>query len=135
MYDSVLMAANFLYTTNEVKHVRQGEQCRSALSTYLTVLIVLLYTLFQNVKILEAGAGHQTYSLKLETLFSLRSLTKDSHSVIPKTARTLGLENIVVDGFSAKHSYAALAVSQLSKKAKIFSTRSKSVYLSKQEKL
>ena len=138
-YDSVLVAASTLYTADEVKDLMQGEQYRAAWSTPVKVQIVYLDTLFGHVKILEEGGGHQTHSLKLETdngtLLTLRSVTKDPSPLIPKVAETLGLENIVVDGISAQHPYAALVVSKLSEKAGVYSTRPKLVFMPKQEKL
>lgn len=138
-YDSVLVAASSLYEANEVKNVMQGEQYRNSWATPIKVPILFLDTLFGNVKILEEGGGNQTHSLKLETkdgtLLTLRSVSKDPSPLIPKVARTLGLENIVVDGISAQHPYAALVVSELSRKAEIFSTKPRLVFVPEQEKL
>ena len=92
-----------------------------------------------NVQIVDEGGGHQTHSLKLVandgTLVTLRSVTKDPSPLIPKFAETLGIENIVVDGISAQHPYAALVVAQLSNKANILNTRPRLVFLPKQQKL
>ncbi len=138
-YDSVNVAASTLYNGNEIKKLMQGSQYRKAWSTPVKVPILYLDTLKGDVKILEEGGGHQTHSLKLETqngtLMTLRSVTKDPSPVIPKIAEQLGIENIVVDGISAQHPYAALVVSQLSKEAKIYSTKPKLVFVPKQDKL
>ena len=138
-FDSVLVAASSLYKANEIKSLMQGEQYRKVWSTPIKVPILFLDTLMGNVHILEEGGGHQTHSLKLETadktLLTLRSVTKDPSPLIPKVAETLGLENIVVDGISAQHPYAALVVSELSSRAHILSTRPKLVFMPKQEML
>ena len=138
-YDSVTIAASTLYQGNEIKQIMQGSQYRKAWSTPVKVPILYLDTLKGSVEILEEGGGHQTHSLKLETqngtLMTLRSVTKDPSPVIPKVAEQLGLENIVVDGISAQHPYAALVVSRLSKDAKIYSTKPQLVFLPKQDQL
>ena len=138
-YDSVNVAASVLYKGNEIKELMQGSQYRKAWSTPVKVPILYLDTLKGDVEILEEGGGHQTHSLKLETqngtLITLRSVTKDPSPVIPKIAEQLGIENIVVDGISAQHPYAAIVVAQLSKEAEIFSTKPKLVFVPKQDKL
>lgn len=135
-FDSVLVAASTLYEGNTVKNIMQGEQYRKAWSTPVKVPIVFLDTLFGGVRILEEGGGHQTHSLKLETedgtLLTLRSVSKDPSPLIPNVAETLGLENIVVDGISAQHPYAALVVAKLSDEAKILNTRPQLVFVPKQ---
>ncbi len=138
-YDSVLVAASTLYEPNRIKNVMQGEQYRKAWSTPIKVPILYLNNLDGNVKILEEGGGKQTHSLKLQkddsTLMTLRSVSKDPSPLVPKVAHTLGIENIVVDGISAQHPYAALVVSELSKKGNILNTMPKLVFVPKQEQL
>ena len=138
-FDSVKVAASTLYEANGIKKLIQGEQYRNAWSTPVMVPILFLDTLMGNVQIVDEGGGHQTHSLKLVandgTLVTLRSVTKDPSPLIPKFAETLGIENIVVDGISAQHPYAALVVAQLSNKANILNTRPRLVFLPKQQKL
>jgi hypothetical protein len=138
-FDSVKVAASMLYEANGIKKLIQGEQYRDAWSTPVMAPILFLDTLMGNVQIVEEGGGHQTHSLKLVTndgtLLTLRSVTKDPSPLIPKFAETIGIENIVVDGISAQHPYAALVVAQLSTKANILNTRPKLVFLPKQQKL
>lgn len=138
-FDSVRVAASTLYEANTIKNIMQGEQYREVWSTPVKVPILFIDTLMGNVRIVEEGGGHQTHSLKLETkdgtLLTLRSVSKDPSPLIPKLAETMGIENIVVDGISAQHPYAALVVAQLSIKAQVFSTNPKLVFLPKQLKL
>ena len=138
-FDSVKVAASTLYEANGIKKLIQGEQYRDAWSTPVMAPILFLDTLMGNVQIVEEGGGHQTHSLKLVTndgtLLTLRSVTKDPSPLIPKFAETIGIENIVVDGISAQHPYAALVVAQLSNKANILNTRPRLVFLPKQQKL
>ena len=138
-FDSVKVAASTLYEANGIKKLIQGEQYRDAWSTPVMAPILYLDTLMGYVHIVEEGGGHQTHSLKLVandgTLVTLRSVTKDPSPLIPKFAETIGIENIVVDGISAQHPYAALVVAQLSTKANILNTRPRLVFLPKQQKL
>ncbi|WP_405397442.1 hypothetical protein [Maribacter sp. Asnod2-G09] len=138
-YDSVLVAASTLYEANDIKNLMQGEQYRNAWSTPIKVSILYLNDIRGNARVLEEGGGQQTHSLKLRkddgTLMTLRSVSKDPSPLVPKIAHTLGIENIVVDGISAQHPYAALVVSELSKRAKILNTMPKLVFLPKQEQL
>ncbi|MDF4202675.1 hypothetical protein PXD56_06905 [Maribacter sp. SA7] len=138
-YDSVLVAASTLYEGNSLKNVMQGEQYRKAWSTPVKVPILYLSDIDDDLKVLEEGGGKQTHSLKVQrgdgTLMTLRSVSKDPSPLVPKVAKTLGIENIIVDGISAQHPYAALVVAKLSEKAKILNTRPKVVYVPKHEQL
>lgn len=138
-YDSVLVAASTLYEGNGVKTIMQGEQYRKAWSTPVKVPILFLNEMEGKVTIMEEGGGNQTHSLKLQlengVLMTLRSVTKDPSPLVPKVAETLGIENIIVDGISAQHPYAALVVAKLSDNAGILNTRPKLVFVPKQEQL
>lgn len=135
-YDSVHLAASELYEGGFIKEVMQGEQYREAWSTPVKVPVAYLDTLFGGMKVLKEGGGKQTHSLKLRSkdgyIYSLRSINKDPQPLIPDLARHLGLENIIVDGISAQHPYAAVVVAQLAKKAEILHTDPKIVFVPKQ---
>ena len=138
-HDSVLVAASTLYTADDIKIMIQGSQYRDVWSTPVMVPIVFLDTLYGGMTIVKEGGGKQTHSLRLKsengTEYSLRSVNKDPKPLIPKFAKTLGLENIVVDGISAQHPYAALVVSKLSDSAGIINTNPKLVFVPKQDRL
>lgn len=137
--DSVLVAASDLYQADEVKKLMQGEQYRKAWSTPVKVPVMYLDTLFGGVTIEKEGGGKQTHSLKLKTKneieLTLRSVNKDPEALIPEFAKTLGLENIVVDGISAQHPYAAILVAKLAEHAKVHHTNPKLVFVPKQNAL
>ena len=137
--DSVLVAASDLYQADEVKKLMQGEQYRKAWSTPVKVPVMYLDTLFGGVTIEKEGGGKQTHSLKLKTKndieLTLRSVNKDPEALIPEFAKTLGLENIVVDGISAQHPYAAILVAKLAEQAKVHHTKPKLVFVPKQKAL
>ncbi len=138
-YDSVLVAASTLYKGNSLKKIIQGEQYRKVWETPIKVPIAFLDTLKGGLTIIDEGGGQQTHSLKLKTsngtIFTLRSVTKNPEPLIPEFARILGLENIIVDGISAQHPYAALVVAQLAKDVGISSTRPQLLFIPKQSTL
>ena len=138
-FDSIKVAANTLYNASELKKIIQGEQYRKAWSAPVTVPIIYIDTLKGGLKILKEGGGKQTHSLKLsdknEVIYTLRSLSKDPHQLVPEFAKALGLENIIVDGVSAQHPYSALAVAELSDYAGVLHTHPKLYFLPKQQSL
>lgn len=138
-FDSVLVAASTLYRANAIKRIMQGEQYRQAWATPIKVPIVFLDTLMGGMKVIEQGGGKQTHSLELEASngvrYSLRSITKNPAPLIPDIARTLGLENIVIDGISAQHPYASLVTANLAAAADILHTHPRTVFVPRQRLL
>lgn len=138
-YKTVRLAASTLYKGNPVKNLMQGEQYREAWATPITAPVVFLDTLYGGVEVIEEGGGKQTHSLELEDpngiRLTLRSITKDPDPLIPDFVKTLGLENIVVDGISAQHPYAAIVAAALAEHAGIMHTHPKIVFVPKQDRL
>ena len=138
-YDSVQVAASDMYKANDVKRIFQGEQYRKAWSTPIKVPIVFLDTLKGGMVITKEGGGNQTHSLELKgsdsIIYTLRSVNKDAEPLIPEFLKTLGLENIVSDGISAQHPYAAILVAKLADKVNLLHTNPKVVFVPKQESL
>ncbi|MEJ1221368.1 hypothetical protein [Sediminicola sp. 1XM1-17] len=138
-FDSVTLAANTLYEASELKKIMQGEQYRDAWAEPITVPIAFLDTLKGGLKVIEQGGGKQTHSLELEDKqgirYTLRSLSKDPEKLVPELAKDLGLENIVVDGVSAQHPYAALVTAKLSEAAEVLHTHPKLMFVPKQKLL
>lgn len=136
-FDSVIVAANTLYEANFLKEVMQGEQYRDVWAAPITVPIAFLDTLNGGLTVVEEGGGKQTHSLELKDnqgiRYALRSLSKDPEKLVPEIAKQLGLENIVVDGVSAQHPYAALVVSELSEAVEILHTQPRLLFLPKQD--
>lgn len=135
-HDSLLIVPSNLYHGNAIKTLMQGENYREAWATPIKVPVVLLDTLMGGMTIIKKGGGKQTHSLKLKNkegiLFTLRSVTKDPQALIPNIARTLHLENIIVDGISGQHPYAALLASELANKAHLVNTHPKMIFVPKQ---
>ncbi|SFZ91841.1 hypothetical protein SAMN05428642_102380 [Flaviramulus basaltis] len=138
-HDSVLVAASFLYNSNDFKNIMQGEHYRKAWAAPIKVPIVFLDTLFGGSKIIDIGGGKQTKSLKLETengtIYTLRSINKNPNPLIPSAVKSLGLENIIIDGISAQHPYAAIPVAHLAQSVGLLHTHPKIVFLPKQSSL
>ena len=138
-YDSVLIAASNIYKADIVKRFMQGNQYRMAWETPVAVPVLYLDTLHGGVRIIKVGGGTQTNSLKLQDSiginYTLRSVNKDPEALIPDIARSLRVENIIVDGISAQHPYGAILVARLAEAAKIIHTNPKVVFLPKQEAL
>ena len=138
-YDSIIIKASTLYKADEIKRLMQGEQYRKAWSTSVKVPIVFLDTLKGGMKIVKEGGGKQTHSLKLESQkeisYTLRSINKDPEALIPEYAKTLGLENIIVDGISAQHPYAAIVVAELANQANVLHTNPEIFFVPKQKAL
>ncbi|MFV9482617.1 hypothetical protein ACNI3T_02190 [Christiangramia sp. ASW11-125] len=138
-HDSVLIAPSTLYEANLLKDLVQGSNYRDAWSEKVKFPIVFLDTLYGGMEIIKEGGGKQTHSLKLRSkndiIYTLRSVTKDPEKIIPEIAEDLGLENIIVDGISAQHPYAAILAAELAQKLDILHTHPRMVFIPKQEVL
>lgn len=138
-HDSIKLAITHLYDGDEVKKIIQGSNYRETWSTPVKFPVAYLDTLKGGVKILEEGGGHQTHTLKLlaksGVKYSLRSVNKDPEPVVPDIAKTLGLENVVIDGISAQHPYAAVLAAKLSEKAGVLNTHPTMMFVPKQKEL
>ena len=138
-HDSVLIAPSTLYEANLLKNLVQGSNYRNAWSEKVKFPIVFLDTLYGGMEIIKEGGGKQTHSLKLRSkndiIYTLRSVTKDPEKIIPEIAEDLGLENIIVDGISAQHPYAAILAAELAQELDILHTHPRMVFIPKQEVL
>ena len=138
-YDSILVATSTLYHGNWLKETMQGSNYRSAWETPVKIPIVFLDTLKGGLKVVKEGGGSQTHSLRLQNpagiTYTLRSINKDPGSHVPEIARTLGLENIVIDGVSAQHPFGAVAAAALAEAAGILHTHPQPFFVPKQEAL
>jgi hypothetical protein len=138
-HDSVRVAANIHYLGDGIKEFMQGAQYRKAWATPVSFPIVFLDTLYGGMKIIKTGGGKQTHSLELQSaqggIYALRSINKDPEPLIPETLRQLGLENIVIDGISAQHPYAAIAVARLAEVAGVLHTHPGHFFVPKQQVL
>lgn len=138
-YKKVVVSANQIYEADIFKQFLQGENYRDAWHAKVEVPILMLDTLFGGVDVVKEGGGTQTMSLRLKSkdslLLTLRSVNKNPSHHVPDVAKTLGLENIVYDGISGQHPYAATVVSNLAEALGILHTKPQVVFLPKQPTL
>ena len=137
--DSVLIAASTLYKGDMLKEIMQGEHYRAAWETAVKVPVVFLDTLKGGLIPEKEGGGKQTHSLKVldkdGILYTFRSINKDPEPLVPDVAKTLGMENIIIDGVSAQHPYAAIVVAKLADVLDIPHTHPQAVFVPKQKAL
>ena len=137
--DSIVVRASDLYKADEIKKFMQGRQYRDAWEAEIKVPVVYLDSLLGGVTIDDEGGGKQTHSLKLltknGTLYTMRSINKDPQALIPEFARTLNLQNIVVDGISAQHPYGALLAARLAEAVSVIHTHPKVIFVPEQKEL
>ena len=133
--DSVVVKASNRYEANALKRFMQGKNYREAWETPIKAPVLHL----DSLEILEEGGGHQTHSLKMNSpsgfTYTLRSINKDPDPLIPQAARTLGLENVVIDGISAQHPYGAVLAAALSEEVGLLHTSPVIYYVPKQSGL
>lgn len=117
------------YRANGIKRFMQGRNYRNVWEAPISAEVFFL----DSFDILEEGGGSQTRSLELRgsdsIIYSLRSINKHPDALIPSLAKTLGLENIIVDGISAQHPYGALLAASLADAAGILHTHPRIVYV------
>ncbi|SDB57014.1 hypothetical protein SAMN03097699_2200 [Flavobacteriaceae bacterium MAR_2010_188] len=138
-HDSVLIAASNQYEGKMLKQIMQGEHYRKVWTTPIEVPVVYLDTLKGGLRPVKEGGGHQTRSLKLmsddDVLYTMRSINKYPDPLIPEFARTLGIENLIIDGISAQHPYASIVVAKLSTPLNLESTHPQVMFIPKQDAL
>ena len=127
----VTVIATNQYHSNALKRFMQGVNYRRAWEAPVVARVFLL----DSFRIKKEGGGNQTKSLKIVDkrgiLYSLRSINKDPDPLIPKAAKVLNLENIVIDGVSAQHPYGAVLAAELSEIVGVLSTKPKIVFVPK----
>ena len=138
-FKKVKVSASSLYNSNFIKNLLQGENYREAWSTPVTVPIVYLDTMYGGMEILKEGGGKQTHSLRLKAkngiVYTLRSINKNPEKLIPEVADKLGLENIIIDGISSQHPYAAPVVAKLANAVNVIHTNPQVYFVPKQTTL
>jgi hypothetical protein len=126
-----------------------GKHYRNIYGTDVTAKNVLLDTLYGGLKVVRAGGGHQTRSLRLEDkdgkTYNMRALKKSAvqflQTVIIKDKmveddfRNTIPEDLILDFYTAAHPYGAFTIPQLSDAAGILHTNPKLYYVPKQKAL
>tara|TARA_R110000851_G_scaffold333532_1_gene515044 strand:+ start:2599 stop:3870 length:1272 start_codon:yes stop_codon:yes gene_type:complete len=137
--DSVSVAAATIYEGALLKEIMQGEQYRAEWAVPVKVPVLLLDRTYGGLTILKKGGGKQTKSLRLKSVkglvYTLRSVAKDPEPLIPEFAKTLGIENLIIDGITAQHPYGAMVVAKLAEAVHLSHTHPRLVFVPNQEAL
>lgn len=126
-----------------------GEHYRELYGTEVTAKTVLLDTLYGGLKVIRAGGGHQTRSLRLEDkegrTYNMRALKKSAvqflQTVIIKDKEIENdflntiPEDLILDFYTAAHPYGAFTIPKLAEAASILHTKPKLFYVPKQKAL
>lgn len=143
IYDDSLVEKTGFYKTVWGKHYR------NVYGTEVTAKTVLLDTLYGGLKVVRAGGGHQTRSLRLEDkdgrTYNMRAMKKSAlqflQNVIIKDKEiesdfknTLP-EDLILDFYTAAHPYGAFTIPKLAAAAGVLHTNPKLFYVPKQKAL
>ena len=126
-----------------------GEHYRKVYGTDVTAKTVLLDTLYGGLKVVRAGGGHQTRSLRLEDkdgkTYNMRAMKKSAvqflQNVIIKDKeieddfKNTIPEDLIMDFYTAAHPYGAFTIPKLADAADILHTNPKLYYVPKQKAL
>lgn len=126
-----------------------GDHYRELYGTEVTAKTVLLDTLYGGLKVVRAGGGHQTRSLRLEDkdgrTYNMRALKKSAvqflQTVIIKDKEIENdflntiPEDLILDFYTAAHPYGAFTIPKLAEAAAILHTNPKLYYVPKQKAL
>jgi hypothetical protein len=116
-----------------------GHNRRAEWATPIRVPVLWLDTAFGGLKPYKAGGGNETRSLRLhdahDNEYTLRSINKSRHDVIPDEFEGTFAEDVIQDEVSMAHPYAALALGYMQEKAGIYHTRAMVVWLPEQPAL
>ncbi len=116
-----------------------GQTYRAEWGTEINAPVLLLDGYEGGLKPVQQGGGFQTKSLRLENpegrQWVVRTIDKDVTKVVPPALRNTFAQNLVQDGISAAHPYAAFAIPLLAEAAKIYHANPRFVWLPKQKSL
>ncbi len=126
-----------------------GDHYRKVYGTDVTAKTVLLDTLYGGLKVVRAGGGHQTRSLRLEDkagrTYNMRAMKKSAvqflQNVIIKNKeveddfKNTIPEDLILDFYTAAHPYGAFTIPKLAGAADILHTNPKLFYVPKQKAL
>ncbi|MCH2488864.1 MAG: hypothetical protein MK211_01830 [Flavobacteriales bacterium] len=132
----VKIAASTQYDGNLLKRLMQGEHYRRSWEVTVLAEIVYLDTLFGGMEFVEEGGGKQTSSLEIKSkdgvIYTLRSINKNPEALVPEYVKSLGVENLIMDGISAQHPYGALPAASLSETVNVIHTHPRLVFIPEQ---
>ncbi len=116
-----------------------GINRRKEWTTPVSVPVLWLDSVYGGLQPYKVGGGNETRSLRLRSAqgkeFALRSINKSRQDVVPPVMKNTFVEEIIKDGISMSHPYAALALTYMEEKAGIYHTIPLLVYLPHQASL
>jgi len=116
-----------------------GNTYREEWGTKLNVPVLLLAEEHGGLTPIKQGGGFLTKSLRLENSVGhqwvLRSIDKDVTMVVPSLIRGTFAQDVVQDGISASHPYAAFAIPKIAAAANIYHANPRMVWVPKQKSL
>jgi hypothetical protein len=116
-----------------------GQNRRKEWATEVTVPVIYLDRVFGGLKPHKAGGGNETKSLQLRSAtgkeYSIRSVNKSRNDVIPPEFEETFMEDIIRDGVSQSHPYAAMALAGMQDAAGILHPEPMLVYIPSQPAL
>ena len=116
--DSVTLRATDMYEAGRYRRFLHGRKYRDAWAAPVTVPVAWLDTLRGGLTPDDKGGGFQTLSLDLVDtagyVYTIRSVTKNPYKLVKPWMRTLGIDNLVIDGIAAGHPYGAMVIPALS---------------------
>ena len=119
--------------------VGMGKTYRAEWGTEVEAPLLLLDKVEGGLKPVQQGGGFQTRSLRLENpegrQWVIRTIDKDVTKIVPPPLRGTFAQNLIQDGISAAHPYAAIAIPQLAEAANIYHANPKFIWLPKQKAL
>ena len=143
IYDDSLVEKTGFYKTI------WGEHYRKVYGTEVTAKTVLLDTLYGGLKVVRAGGGHQTTSLRLEDAdgrtYNMRGMKKSAvqflqnviikDKMIEEEFKNTIPEDLILDFYTGAHPYGAFTIPKLADAAGILHTNPKLFYVPKQKAL
>jgi len=119
----VVPASNKYHHPKGFRKFMLGDNYRAEWSQPVSLKVFHLSTDHGGYKIVGAGGGFQTKSLRLEDKqgreYNLRTIDKDPRKVLPPGARSTFAKDVVQDMISAAHPYAPIPVSEMADAAGI----------------
>ncbi len=126
-----------------------GERYRKYFGEYVSAPVVRLDTLYGGLKVVKAGGGHQSFSLRLEDengkQYAMRSLRKSALKFLKFKLPGIAFneenyqdtwpEDVISDFFTTAHPYMQLTVNQLAKAIGVNHSDTELFYIPKQERL
>ena len=143
IYDDSLVEKTGFYKTLWGKHYRK------VYGTEVSAQTVLLDTLYGGLKVIRAGGGHQTRSLRLEDkdgrTYNMRGMKKSAvqflqnviikNKVVEDDFKNTLPEDLILDFYTAAHPYGAFTIPTLAEAAGVLHTNPKLFYVPKQKAL